>query len=265
MESVLKLTETGVLDHFWQTLNLPRSCYLGNRITKKALLANESLTAGDKKLLVDDIESLYWEYTLKPETINISPLQTDALDYGEIAVLKCVLRHSKRTKRLAEVLQRLIPYPMVLVLHDQHQFRINLALKRQNLANQQKLTLISFIDTDWLLVTAQEDCLKPFYRSLNSQQFNWGNFYVFYLSLIERVLAFQRASITGQFQWGIQTPSADHLLLQQKMIAEYFHLQNEVAICRKQAAKARQLNKRVALNTRIHQLKQTISALKQRL
>lgn len=265
MESIVKPDKVGVFDHLWQMLNLPQSCYLGKRITKKMLLANSSLTASDKKLITTDIACLYWEYTLKPDTITIAPLQTDELDYGEIAVLKGVLRHRKRAERLAEILQRLIPYPMVLVLSDQQQFRINLALKRQNLADQQKITVVSLIDTDWLTMPAQDKCLSPFYQSLNSQHFDWMNFYVFYRSLIQRVLAFQRANITGQFHLDKRTLSTDLLLLQQKNMTDYVHLCSELVTCRKQAAKAHQLSKRIEFNTRIHQLKQNISALKKRL
>ncbi len=208
MKSILKPNTVEILDPLWQALNLPRSCYLGNRITKKRLLSNEGLKASDKKLMTDGLDSLYWEYTLKPETINLSPLQTDTLDYGEIAVLKGGLRHPKRATRLAELLQRLIPYPMVLVLSYQQQFSISLALKRQNLADQQKLTVEALIHTDWLFNATPHKSLPLFYQSLNSQQLDWGNFYLFYLSLTQRVLALQRAMMTGQFQLDTQTLSA---------------------------------------------------------
>lgn len=258
-------TESNFIDTLWDTLDLPRSCYLGSRITKKVLLENNSLKAGDRKLITEDIERLQWEYTLKPETINIAAFQSDDLDYGEIAILQAELRNPKRARRLAEVLQRLIPYPLVLVLIYEDQVRMSLALKRQNLADQQKLTVESFFDTGWLAIDDENFQATTFYQSLDSKQFNWESYYTFYLSWLERIVTFQSGQITGQFQLGQEPLSIDLLLLRQDKITEYWNLQKEMLALRKQAAKARQISKQIELNTRIRQLQQEASSLKQSL
>lgn len=253
------------IDTFWEILDLPKSCYLGNRITKKMLLENDSLSVTDKKLITEDLDRLYWQYTLKPETITIAPFKSEDLDYGEIAVLYGVLRNPKRAKRLTEVIQRLIPYPLLLILDNESQLRLSLALKRQNLADKHKLTVELFFDTDWLSENAHKEVINNFLHSLNSKQFSWDNFYTFYLSLVKRVLAFHRAQITGGFFLAKQAISYTEILSLQEKITEYQRLSNEIDALRKQASSSKQMGKQIELNTRIHQLQQSTEKLKSNL
>lgn len=257
------------IGQFWETLDLPKSCYLGNRITKKMLLESEHIKPSDKKFITDDLDRLYWQYTLKPATITITPYQSNDLDYGEIAVLHGVLRNPKRAKRLAEIIQRLIPYPLLLVFTDQNQLRLSLALKRQNLADKQKLTIESFFDTGWLSYDDTENnpaasVLSSFLQSLESKQFRWESFYTFYLSMVERVLAFNRALVTEKFTLNRQVECNELLALQSKII-EYYNLLAESESLKKKASKSKQLGKQVDLNTQIHQLKIEADLIKQSL
>lgn len=257
------MTEDGSqIAQLWQVFDLPKSCYLGNRITKKMLLENDSLSVSDKKLITEDLDRLHWQYTLKPETITIAPFQSEDLDYREIAVLYGVLRNSHRAKKLSEVLQRLIPYPLLLILENEDNLRLSLAMKRQNLADKQKLTVELFFDSEWLSEVSSKEVIELFIQSLDSKQFSWENFYKFYLSLIERVLALNKALITGQFQLSKQIVSYTELISQQDKLTEYQRLCKEVNILRKRASSSQQMGKQVELNTRIHGLHQSIATLK---
>lgn len=254
---------------FWQTLNLPKSCYLGTRITKKMLLENNDLSASDKRLISSDLAHLHWQYTLKTGTITIPPYQTNELDYGEIAILYAELRDTHRAKHLAEIIQRIIPYPVMLVITDMGRLRISLALKRQNLADKQKLTVESYLDTGWMSAEDFENhkhhlVVKSFLESLDSKQFNWENFYTFYLSLVERILAYNRALITEHYILNNQADCNKVTVLQEKII-NYYRVLSKIEALRKQAAKSKQLSKQVDLNTQIHQLQVEANLLKQSL
>ncbi len=116
----------------WQAMKLPESCLLNSRIYKKMLLESADLGSNDKKVVTEDIDTLIWRYTLKPETINIPRLQTEELDYPEIAVIHVTLRNLNRTKRLVEIIQCAIPYPLVLIISHGSSLWLSLANKRQS-------------------------------------------------------------------------------------------------------------------------------------
>lgn len=100
---------------FYEKLALPDSCYLGKRIYKKLFYENTQLNATDKKSFSNDIETIEWSYTLKPETINIARYEDDEREYFEIAVIEVTLKEPKRYKRIGQIIQGAIPYPVLIV------------------------------------------------------------------------------------------------------------------------------------------------------
>ena len=73
------------------------------------------LDAADKASLKDDIDKIRWLYTLKPSTINIAPYSDNERDYPEVAVLHFDLSGINRIKRIAQFVNRAIPYPLILL------------------------------------------------------------------------------------------------------------------------------------------------------
>ncbi|MFW5908454.1 MAG: DUF4391 domain-containing protein, partial [Desulfosalsimonas sp.] len=57
----------------YRKMGLPKHCLVGKRVYKKLFYVNADLTAGDKKALQADVETIYWQYALKPDTIQIQP------------------------------------------------------------------------------------------------------------------------------------------------------------------------------------------------
>ena len=104
-----------MIEAFYQKMAIPKACFLGNRVYKKLFYENAPLNVTDKKAFGDDIVTIQWRYTLKPETINIARFQDDERDYPEIAVLQVNLKENKYYKRIAQIIQRAIPYPLLIV------------------------------------------------------------------------------------------------------------------------------------------------------
>ena len=256
-----------LIEQFWQVLNLSESCLLDSRIYKKMLLENADLAAKDKKLINETIESILWRYTLKPETINIPAYQTEELDYPEIAIILVTLKNAKlkdgQIKRLVEVIQRAIPYPLLLVITIDDKVWLSLANKRQNLADSTKLTVDYFFDSEWIDNNALQTIEGQFINSLNSKDFDWTNMYTFYQSLVDRVLALQAARHTGEYLLKKQTAHADgnnkanrlNRLLDIKKIEEQ---QNQF---KAELKNETQFNNKLNLNIRIKKCQQQIQRL----
>lgn len=264
-------TQLTILDQFWQTMNLPDSCLLNSRIYKKTLLESIDLSSADKKLVNEDIDTLVWRYTLKPETIQIQRFQSEELDYPEIAVIHLTLKaeagkNLKRLKRLIELIQRAIPYPVVLVTSLGNQLWVNLANKRQSMADRQKLTVESFFDSGWLNGDHLQPVEQAFIESLPSQQLDWTNFFTFYQGLVDRLIALEAARHTGQFHLedAPDRESNDHKAPRQArktLLENIRQLEEEQNSLKAELKKETQFNRRLELNMNIKRCQQAIQKL----
>lgn len=247
-------------------MNLPDSCLLNSRIYKKMLLESADLSSNDKKVITEDIDTLVWRYTLKPETINIPKLQTDELDYPEIAVTHVSLKSTKRSKRLVEIIQRAIPYPLVLIISYDNTLWLSLANKRQSLADSQKLMVEAFFDSNWIDGSAPDPIEQKFIASLDSKQLDWSNFYTFYQGYIARMLALQAARHTGQFR--LENPpevdattSVEPVRDRQTLLQNIRKLEEEESSLKASLKQETQFNRRLALNMSIKRCQQQIHKL----
>jgi hypothetical protein len=97
-------------------LDLPSSCRVDQRVPKKLLVENGAPTATDKRWISEGIEEIYWVAALKPTTIGVSEYRDELRDYLEIALISVTLRPDAKAARLAELVHRAIPYPVVLMM-----------------------------------------------------------------------------------------------------------------------------------------------------
>ncbi|MBW9258593.1 MAG: DUF4391 domain-containing protein [Candidatus Thiodiazotropha sp. (ex. Lucinisca nassula)] len=260
-----------ITEQVWQSLNLPESCLLNSRIYKKMLLESADLSSNDKKVINEGIDTLVWRYTLKPETINIPKLQTDEFDYPEIAVIHVTLKSDngkcfKHVKRLVEIIQRAIPYPLVLVISHDNMLWLSLANKRQNLADSQKLMVEAFFDSNWIDGSVPDPIEHDFIGSLGSKQLDWSNFYTFYQGYVDRMLALQAARHTGQFRLENQhevnaNESVNPTRDRQTLLQDIRQLEEEESSLKTSLQKETQFNRRLALNMSIKRCQQQIQKL----
>ena len=179
-------------------LKLPQNCYLGQKIFKKHFYELD-LNATDKKAFVQDIDKITWSYTLKPETINIAGYTDDEREYLEVAVIEVVLYSEKRRKRIGEVIQRSIPYPVLLLFVHGDAVALNVAEKRVSRSDSSKIVVEACHDTPWLIKGdidgGQEDFLKDFCLD----NFSFRNFFELYQDMVQRVVALNCAAHTGRY------------------------------------------------------------------
>jgi hypothetical protein len=183
----------------WLLFNLPAACRKDVRVTKQALLATPGLQAVDKKLIRDGLDSMAIRYLLTPASVNISALVSDAVDYSEINFIEVHVRDSKHAVKVAALLQKIIPKPVVLLLFYRGQWWLSLAAKRVNQADSQKVVIEDVADSGWLACEHLTSYEKIFSDSLDCRDYQWGNLQLFYLSLMCRVLELEAARLTGSF------------------------------------------------------------------
>lgn len=258
---------------FYEKLAIPDSGYLGKRIFKKLFYENTQFNATDKKTFSNDIEAIEWRYTLKPETINISRYEDKEREYFEVAVIQVTLKEPKRYKRIARVIQRAIPYPLLIVFRHENAIALSVAAKRINCADRTKILAEEPQETAWLSLETPTDYEKDFLEKIAITNLSYNNFYEFYNDLTDRITALNCAVHTGCYS--LTPKNLDDTKTGEK--ARHYHsaetgnrlerlltlerLQQEKAEFCNRLKKEKNMGTQVQLNTKVKKLSDQIKSI----
>jgi hypothetical protein len=232
-------------------LALPQNARVDLRVPKKQLLEQGAPTAADKRQIQDGIEEMLWVAALKPTNIGVPTFRDEVREYLEIAVLTAALRDAAKPARLIELIHRAIPYPLVLVTAHDGGVSLSLAHKRWSQGEAGKVVIEDVRRTASFLsdVPTPED--KDFLASIALSGLPSPNLFVLYQGWIDRVAALEAAHITGAFAAPTSTERAS---AQRDALDARTRLQRDLAALRAQAAKEKQMSRRVQLNLEIKRL-----------
>ncbi|MCW5602823.1 DUF4391 domain-containing protein [Nitrosomonas sp.] len=257
-------------DDFLQSLAIPPSCALNKPVYKKLFLdASDGkkpvLDAADKACLKDDIDKIRWLYTLKPSTINIAPFADGERDYPEVAMLHFELSNANRVKRIAQFVNRAIPYPLILLFtcnpDGKPHIAINVTDKRINQVDKEKWVIEDSLTTPWIALNELQEKDKAFLQSLAINNLSFRNFFDFYKSLTERVIAINCASHSGAFSLeAIQSEAEGVSRLEKLRALEKLELKKSELANR--LKKEKQMGKQVELNTQVKKINDEIGQIK---
>lgn len=238
----------------YKHLGLPEKALLQARIYKKQLLEHADLTITDRKWINEDIETIEWRYTVKPSTVAIPKYEDADREYVEVAFLHVTLKSASHVKRLSEVIQRSIPYPLIIVFEHAESIFINLADKRINRADSSKLTVETFFNSEWFSRQdiALSETHQEFIKSLGFSYLNQQDLYAFYQSWIASFNALEAAKHIGQFSL---SNNAEADKLRQNYLQKIKALELELIALKVQLKNEPQFNRKVEINVQIKQLK----------
>ena len=254
---------------FLQHLDIPKACELNKPVFKKLFLDNGVLDATDRKCLADDVNKVRWLYILKPSTINIAPYHDQVREYPEVSVLQVELSNPNRLSRIANFINRSIPYPLILIFTleagNKTSMAISLADKRINQADKEKWVLEDSIHSDWIALTDetlgdQEKNQAEFLASLKITDLPFKDFWSFYQSLMARVIASNCAVHSGSFTLGSNGKEEGNNRLDKLRELEKLDVQKtEIA---NKLKKEKQMGKQVELNTKVKKFNDRIAEIK---
>lgn len=254
----------GTLEAFIDHLSIPRSCELNKPVFKRLFLENGVLDIADKTALKDDVDKIRWLYTLKAATINIAAYVDSERDFSEIAMLQVDLTSAKRLKRIANFMQRSIPYPLILLFTQGNQICLSVSDKRINQADKEKWVVEDPLYTDWIDLAAPTAAQAGFLEDCHINSFSFANFLSFYKSLTERVIAINCAAHSGRYERDVtdnieNKPNESRLERLREL--EKLNLQKtEIA---NKLKKEKQMGRQVELNTKIKQINDVIEKIRE--
>jgi hypothetical protein len=252
-------------------LCLPPESRVDCRVPKTKLSDYGAPTAADRRAIQDGVDGVQWVAVLKPSTIAVP----DAPGFAEASVLSVRLRASAvttaaRRERLTELLHRAIPYPVVLVTevvalpaNDHHpedtppeRVGLSIAFKRPAENAPDRIVLASPpLGVEWVAgprPSPDADRLdSAFLEALALPNLPRQSLLALYQGLALRIEALLAARITGDFSLA---PDAAAAQARREALVRHAALVRDIARLRKDAARERQMARRVALNTELQRL-----------
>ena len=225
----------------YKFLNIPEACFIGSTIYKKLFYENADLSTSDKALFTDVINKITWLYCLKPETINVRAYKDEVQDYPEIEVIEVLLHKDHRLKRIAEIIMKTIPYPMLLIfkLVDKRQFYV--AHQRISQSDSSRNTIEEFIATDW------QDKDSHLFAKLDIKKMRFTNFYALYSDIVDAISIYKLSTIM---------PVEDKITgsKARTLTAKVEAIEDEITSLRSRLKKETQFNRKMELNIAIKKL-----------
>jgi len=242
-------------DILYAGMAMPDTCFLGKRVFKKLFHENASLGATDKKAFREDIDTITWQYTLKPSTIPIQAYEDDQREYHEVALLHVDLKTQRRTVRIAEIMHRAIPYPLVIVLAHEKMRAVSSAHKRFSQAEKGAIVAEDFVFTDWIDLVKPTKTQKDFMASLATSALPHTHFLAFYSAIVDRLVALNCSRLTGEYRLEAE---ADNRREQRKRLATCHDLEGRIEELRNKIKKETQFNRQVELNVKMKELEKEL-------
>lgn len=250
-----------MIDSFLSGLGIPDACLLDKPVFKKLFLDHAELDQTDRKALSEDVERIRWQYTLKPETINIAAYQDSEREYPEVAILTVELSNPARTKRIASFMHRAIPYPLILIFGHEGKVSVSVAEKRINQADKSKLVILDRWQTKWFDPAKPSSPQAGFLAAIQLHRLPSTNFYALYEGFQAHVIQLIAADRTGSFDPVPIQSSREHAT----MLKEIDGLDREIAELRTELKREHQMGNKITLNGRIRDRKDAILKIEARL
>jgi len=236
-------------------LALPASCQVDQRIPKKLLLENGAPTCADRRLINDAVEEIQWLAALKPNTVGVAEYRDDQREYIEVAVLCIITRHAPQgagagltnkfvnIARLAELVHRAVPYPVLLLLSAPHCLLFSLAHKRWAHNDTGKVVLDGEASTADVALDLTAE--HPFLQALALTRQPQASLLALYQGWMDCLINWQVAQYTGTFT---ATGTPAQAAVRREALSTCRRLELQSSRLRALAAKEKQMAKQVDLN-----------------
>ncbi|MBH2018120.1 MAG: DUF4391 domain-containing protein [Burkholderiales bacterium] len=240
-------------------LALPSAAMVNQRVAKQMLADNAAATAADKRSILDSIDEIQWLAALKPSNIGVPEFRDGTRSYLEVAVLSLNVRAGAKTARLVELVHRAIPYPVLLIVHDEYSLALSLAHIRHAHNEADKTVL----DGESVFATLPGDAIgHSCLQAMALPRQPRSDFFALYQGWIDTVMALQAAQLTGHFTASV---SREQAAMRRAALRQCHDLTTQMAALRKEAAKEKQLARQVDLNMALLRLTSDLTIAKQRL
>lgn len=219
-------------------LGISGKCALNQFIAKKNFYTYADMTSADKTIFTDNIAKITLIYQMHTKNMNIAPYMTSEREYPMINIMEVALDKVEKLKRIAEIIMRSIPYPMVLIFVFEEKYQVWTAHQRVNQNDETKNVLEDFVFTEWI------DNLD----FIDIGTMNMANFYTLYSDIVDCISIHNAKNIVNDTDITGEQARA--------ITAEVQAIDAEITALKAKMKKETQFNKRIEMNIQIKKLEQ---------
>lgn len=168
-------------------LKWPTSSVFSITMTKKVL--REALEPEKKDDLLASIEKMTWTGSLKPQHAQIPALVNTEFCYNEILCIAVILREKAAADRVARLLQRIIPYPMIIGFEfgNERAFQIAEKLIHKQQPDKRVVNQNKFYFSEWMDAENLTDQQKIYLANLSLDKVGGTNLKEYFDKLMGHV------------------------------------------------------------------------------
>lgn len=249
-----------------QILQLPERCLVSKKITKTFFKRNFDLTLSEKKILEDAsaIIKIDWLASLKPNQVNIEGYADSQIIFEEVQVISVLTNENdfeKNKHKIIDLVQKFIPYHILLCVYNANEFVLNTCNKRISLNDYNKRTIEKSFISESISIIEPTDKQQAFLTSLAFENLDKQNLKSLYDSYSQCIIALQTAKLTGEF---INRP-IEQSKQDVEILERITKLESEILLLQNQAKKETQLNTQVKINSEVQFRRKEIESLKHKL
>ncbi len=240
-----------------KALAIPPCARVDRRMPKTLLLEHGAPSAADRRKVIEGVQEVRWIAALKPTTIGVPAFRDDTREYLEIEVLILTVRSGAPARRLAEIMHRAIPYPVLALVETADRCFLSASHKRNSQAQANKVVL------DGESIEAEtprrdEPFAGAFLAELALDRQPRASMLALYQGWIDAILALIAARLTNRCA---SLESEALRRARQLALRDCEVLDRVISQTRSAAANERQLARRVELNRELKHLEIQYSQL----
>ena len=127
-------------------INLPDKALVNRRIPKTRFYKQINPNSKLERKFIDEIDSIVWKYKLSKETTNLEATE----EVEEIQIFQLNFKKKIISKEVLENIDRVIPYPILYILHYKDNIKLSIAYKERNKIDENKMVVHSYYETEWM-------------------------------------------------------------------------------------------------------------------
>lgn len=158
--------------------NLPISSKVDKNIPKEIIYKNAEADEKFKRIFIENVEKIRYEYALTYGNSNIEKYIKDDERYEEIHFIRVILREKGKENTISKLLHQLIPKGTVLILEYGEEILISVAKKK---IGSERITLEEIYDSGW--ISKESNKLKE----LDYTKLNPTNMKILYDNIIQKI------------------------------------------------------------------------------
>lgn len=256
-----------MLNNLTNILQLPGSCIVNTKLTKTFFKRNFDLTLSERKVLdgFSTVVSLDLLASIKTANSNIRSFSDDLMQYIEILFIAVQTSNEEFEKskiKIAELVQKFIPYPILLCVYSDNKFMLNTCDKRINRNDTNKRTIVRSFYSPVISIDTNNESHQSFLKSLSFSELEKQNLKTLYEDYTRRIIALQRANETTS---GFQIRKTEQSKQDVLYLEEISRIQTEIVFLQNLIKKETQLNNQIEINNLLLLKRKQIKGLQHKL